>query len=127
MENLRDRIERLCPGAELSQARIESLEIANGLAVSDDVFITLVRAARLSRGATIVLPPHRYEHLSRGRGWARMGQGGNATWGDRVRSGYRVSPGRWVVGATDGFRRKDEYHWKVKHIMVGDQTWTMAE
>lgn len=76
---------------------------------------------------TICLPPHRYEGLSRGRGWARKGRGANAEWGERTDGGYRVGPGRWTVGGNDGFSRKGEVIWTVEHIRVGEETWTVAK
>ena len=93
----------------------------------DAALIRLRDAGRLSRAATIVLPHHKYEHLSRGRGWARGGQGANVVWGEKVDDGYRVGPGRWSVGSTDGFSRKGSVVWHVAHVKVGPQTWTIAD
>lgn len=120
-----DRITRLGL-ADIGESRLQSLTIAHEAGVTDDTFAKLGNALRLSRLATIVLPAHRYESLSRGRGWARKGRGDNAQWGEREDNGYRVSDGRWTVGASDGFSRKDEALWTVTHVTVGDSTWTIA-
>lgn len=73
-----------------------------------------------------MLPPHRFESLSRGSGWCRKGKGDSATWGERTDGGYRVGPGRWIVGGNDGFRRKGSDEWTVEHVTVGGQIWTVA-
>lgn len=106
--------------------RLERLVEAIELGASDAALEALCDAARTSRTTEITLPAHRYEGLSRGRGWARKGRGDSAVWGERVDGGYRVGPGRWVVGGSDGFSRKGETVWEVKHVAVGDQTWTVA-
>jgi hypothetical protein len=108
-------------------ARIESLEIAVALGADEKTLVVLRDASRLCRNDTIILPAHRYESLSRGRGWARKGSGSSAVWGERADKGYRVSAGRWVVGATDGFSRKASDVWTVKHVRVGEATWTIAD
>jgi hypothetical protein len=109
----------------VSDKRRESLALAHA-DVDDVAFARLAKATRLARGSTIVLPAHHYQHLSRGRGWCRRGRGDGAVWGERVEKGYRVGPGRWTVGATDGFSRKDSDDWIVAHVTVGTATWTVA-
>lgn len=127
METLNNKIIRLgLQNEEISDFRRESLEIACDMDVSDVVFKTLVDAIRVRRATTIILPPLHLESLSRGRGWARQGRGSNAVWGERVDGGYEVGPGRWTVGATDGFKRKKSETWNVRHIQVGTDTWTIA-
>jgi hypothetical protein len=124
-----ERIARLGLAEQLTDItakRLESLSLAN-LRVSDEIFTTLALALRLSRKTTIILPMHRFEGLSRGRGWARKGSHANAEWGEREDGGYRVGPGRWIVGGNDGFQRKGQTVWTVKHIQVGDETWTIAD
>lgn len=111
----------------VSDERRKSLELAIAAGVDQETLDTLGDAARLSRSSTIVLPHHRYEHLSRGRGWARKGTGPNVEWGQRVGNGYRVGPGHWSVGSTDGFSRKGGVDWVVRHISVGPETWTIAD
>lgn len=124
MENMAERMARLGIG-EVSESRMESLTMAHEL-VDDATFTRLAGATRLYRMPTIVLPRLHLEGLSRGRGWARKGTGDNAQWGKRVDGGYRVGPGKWIVGATDGFRRKDSRAWTVANITVGDNIWTIA-
>jgi hypothetical protein len=63
------------------------------------------------------VPCHRFENLSRGRGWARLGSGKEAVWGERSNGGYRLrQEGRWVVGGHDGFSRKGETIWTVRRV-----------
>lgn len=124
-ETVSDRIARLNVSEELSDTRIESLSIANPL-VDDALFVRIAKSLRVSRKGTVTLPAHRYEGLSRGRGWCRQGRGSSAVWGERVDNGYQVGPGRWIVGGNDGFSRKGEESWNVEHIEVGDKTWTIA-
>lgn len=126
VETVIQRIARL-QIATPKEKRIESLTLAHGAQVTDELFTEIATANLVKRESeTIVLPAHRYENLSRGRGWARQGNGDKAVWGVRVNGGYEVGPGRWNVGATDGFRRKDSVVWTVKHVTVEGQTWTIA-
>jgi hypothetical protein len=81
------------------------------------------QAERVNRGGTIVLPPGRYENLSRGKGWCRLGSGRTVQWASRAADGgWRVGPGCWTVGSTDGLSRKSQVKWTVRQI--GD--WTVA-
>ena len=87
----------------------------------------ILDADRLKRAPYIVLPAGRYDHLSRGRGWARKGTGATVEWGDKHENGWKVAtPGVWTVGSTDGYNRKENKKYTVKHLQVGDQTWTIA-
>jgi len=110
----------------MSAVRLERIAKAISLGASDKALEQLSEAVRTNTAGTIVLPAHRYEGLSRGKGWARLGKGVGAQWGDRVEGGYRVGPGRWTVGASDGFSRKGSTTWDVAHVMVGSETWTVA-
>lgn len=112
--------------ADIPEARLPKLARAVAIGVSEVTYRKLCEAVRVSERDTVVVNAHRYEGLSRGRGWARKGRGENAQWGERVKGGYRVGPGRWEVGATDGFRRKDHTTWDVEHVTVGPETWTIA-
>ncbi len=114
---------------EASAARIETLQIAVELGADEKTLLILRDANRVSRHTTIVLPAQNLENLSRGRGWCRSlwTRGSETIWGERDKGGYRVGPGRWSVGATDGFNRKKADEWIVKHVQVGDQTWTIAD
>jgi hypothetical protein len=107
--------------------RRESLTIAIGLGADQALVDKLAKAMRLSRKDTIVLPAGRYESLSRGKGWARCGRGDSAQWGERETGGYRVGVGSWLVFSSDGFHRESRTEWVVKHIQVGNQTWTLAD
>lgn len=123
---LNGRIARVAGGAAVSDARRASLALAHEAGVDDRTFAKLATAKRLSRKADIELPAHRLESMSRGRGWARNGTGKNVRWGERSKNGYKVGPGEWSVGGHDGFHRKGEETWNVRHVMVGGKTWTIA-
>lgn len=124
-ETVAERLARL--GCNLAaEGREERLERAH-LFVNDQTFKLLAEAPRVSEDPTIVLPHHRFELLSRGKGWARQGRGDKAVWGEREDAGYRVGPGYWTVGGHDGFTRKGEISWRVKNVKVGAATWTVAE
>jgi hypothetical protein len=112
--------------AEINPVRRERLTRAIEMGASDSVLEAICHAARTSTTATIVLPQHRFEHLSRGKGWARKGRGEKVQWGEREDGGYRVGPGRWTVGGNDGFSRKGTVEWTVQHVTVGSETWTIA-
>lgn len=107
--------------------RNETLRQAHEAGASDATMKKLGNALRVGEGEHVVIPPHSYETMSRGRGWARQGQGKSAKWGDRVSGGYRVGPGSWTIGGHDGFSRKDEVGWDVSHVRVGPHTWTVAD
>lgn len=106
------------------------LTAAIELGVDDATLAALAAALLVETGPTIVLPAHHYEVLSRGKGWCGQGKGTGAVWGARepgVYGGaYRVGPGRWVVGANDGFSRKGQDTWDVRHVQARGQTWTVA-
>lgn len=111
---------------ELSEARVATLEHAT--AADDETFLAIAKSIRVRRNSeTIFLPPHRFEGLSRGRGWARKGRGKNVEWADRTEKGYLCGPGLWSVGGSDGFSRKDANEWTVKTVTVGYEKWTIAK
>lgn len=113
-------------GVTVSDARAKNLGKAREAGAKLVALRTLVDAVRVSSTATIILPPGKYAGLSRGHGWARMGQGDSVVWGESVDGGYRVGPGKWSVGSSDGSSRKSDTPWVVKHIRVGDAIWTVA-
>lgn len=126
-ETLADRIARQWLETDPpSAARRESLQIAHERGVDDATFARLCEANLVARKATVKLPLHRLEGMSRGKGWCRQGQGSSAVWGERDGAGYRVGPGRWVVGGHDGFSRKGHTDWRVEHLDVAGETWTVA-
>lgn len=118
------RLEHL--GIRVSGARKESLEIAADLGADDATLKTLAEAVRLRRRDTILLPA-KYAHTSRGKAWCRKGRGDNAEWGERDGNAFEVGPGDWTVFSSDGFRREQRVEWEVRHVQVGDQTWTIAD
>lgn len=127
IETMEQRAARVAPGEQLPESLVDLYRAAHEAGVSDEVFGRIVRAMRVARGESVVLPAGKYEGLSRGRGWARQGHGSSAVWGERESTGYRVGAGRWSVGSTDGFKRKDEVLWTVSHVTVGAETWTIAD
>jgi hypothetical protein len=124
-ESIESRLARLNISG-LSDKRSNTVKIAHDAGVDDATLKSIAEAIRVGWGETIVLPPNRLELCSRGRGWARLGKGDKAQWGERVDTGYEVGPGRWTVGGNDGFTRKKEDVYDVKHITVGGKTWTIA-
>lgn len=122
-----DRISALDCG-EINDARRLLLAKAIALGADDAALTVLGKALRASVKTTILIPNHSLATLSRGRGWCRKGKGDSATWGERDEDGlgYRVGPGKWIVGGHDGFSRKRQEEWKVEHVTVGDETWTVA-
>lgn len=121
-----EALDTLLAGRTVSEVRRETLALAIELGASPEALEILIDARRVSRCDAIVLPPNRLEGMSRGRGWCRRGRGDGVVWGERVDGGYRVSPGRWVVGGHDGFSRKKSDTWDVEHVTVGSCTWTVA-
>ena len=112
---------------QLYSTRVALLAIAIAAGATPADLDRLADAVRATRGATIVLPEHRLEGLSRGSGWCRSGRGTTAVWGHRADGGgYRVGAGKWVVGGTDGFSRKGQTDWLVECIQVGESVYTIA-
>lgn len=120
-------IDTLVEGRTVSDTRREDLAMAIALGADLTTLENLRDAVLVSRKAMILLPQGKYEGLSRGKGWARKGRRDSAEWGERDGNGYRVGPGRWTVGSTDGFSRKSQAEWVVVNLPVGDQTWTVAD
>jgi hypothetical protein len=126
------RLAALTEGRDVTDARRGTLRLAIDLGASDETLAALVGAVRVRRAADWVpLPPHRYERLSRGRGWCghlgRRTKGSFDRFAEEVDGQYRADePGRWRVGASDGFTRKATVDWVVAHVAVGDQTWMVA-
>jgi hypothetical protein len=124
-ESIESRLARLNISG-LSDGRSNTVKIAHDAGVDDATLKSIAEAVRVKWGEKMVLPVNRLELCSRGRGWARLGKGDKAQWGERVDGGYEVGPGRWTVGGNDGFTRKKEDVYDVKHVTVGGKTWTIA-
>ena len=63
---------------------------------------------------TVILPFGRFDRLSRGKGWARLGSADFVQWADKTSEGWEVSePGTWIVGSSDGFRRSERVEYQV--------------
>lgn len=119
-----DRIAVIAPSA--TDARRESLRLAAEAGADDATLRRLAAATRLNRFPHIDLPA-RYAGLSRSKGWARLGRGDAATWGEESKGGFRVStPGTWTTFSSDGFSREKRETWKVEHVTIGSLTWTIA-
>lgn len=70
-------------------------------------------AVRIGSVEGITLPAGRYGNLSRGKSWCRKGSGANAVWANND-GGHRVAEaGKWIVGSSDGFARKEQTQWDV--------------
>lgn len=121
-------VEEIVPGfSELREGRQETVREAHKLGADVATLTKLATALRVHRRSeVVVLPSHRLESKSRGRGWARKGRGNNVEWGERVEGGYACGPGRWTVGATDGYSRKGSDEWVVECVEVGPEIWTVA-
>lgn len=110
-------------GSNVSDARVITLIRAAVTGLTPAQLKTIASAARVAKGDTIVLPTGKYDHLSRGKGWCRRGKGDSATWGQSVNGGgWKVGPGKWTVGSSDGFSRKEQVEWDVKNV----GGWTIA-
>jgi hypothetical protein len=73
----------------------------------------LAKANRIGTSDGITLPEGRYGNLSRGKSWCRLGSGSSAQW-INADNGHRVTePGKYVVGSSDGFSRKEQTPWTV--------------
>lgn len=110
----------------VSEARARTLAKAIDTGASESALEKLKAATRVEFADQIALPKGAYDHLSRGKGWARKGRGDSAEWGEKSPQGWLVGPGSWLVHSTDGFNRKSEVDWRVEHVRVGDETWTIA-
>lgn len=125
--NIRTTLESLVHAVDITETRRKTLARAIELGADNDVLLVLRDACRVKQKDTIVLPQHHLQTLSRGRGWCRSLGKTTTVWGERTEEGdYEVGPGRWSVGATDGFSRKKSTDWTVKNIQVGTECWTVA-
>lgn len=124
-DSFEDRLEGL--GLRLpDEGRNETLRVAHEAGVSDEDLLRIAGSIRVSRGPTIEVPL-KYGHTSRAKSWARLGSGDYVEWGEI--DGSRATlhdEGEWVVFSSDGFKRQKKTTWKVEHVQVGDQTWTIA-
>jgi len=102
-----------------TKARAVSIYLARKKGADFKTLLKLAKAEKLSRRDWIELDRGPYDHLSRGRGWCRRKDG--VFFND-----YKVGPGEYTVGSTDGFRRTKRFNYKVEHVKVGDEVWTIA-
>lgn len=135
-EQLDEASEKVAAAA-LEQLAVQAIEVAQafGETVKPDRAKTLIRAAAAglspaqlkkiaeawrvsSKPEGVRLPAGKYENLSRGKGWCRLGSGSNVTWADRHDDGGYLAneAGKWVVGSSDGFNRKDSSTYKVEKV-----------
>lgn len=122
-----DRVaEVLARYPDATDKRRESIRIAVELGADDDTIAKIAEAGRVGRLGYVTIPG-RYLHLSRGKGWARLGRGSNAVWGEQRSDGFRLrEAGQWVIYTSDGFKREDRETWDVEMIHVGPQIWAVA-
>ena len=109
-------------GFTISEARSLFFQEAIELGVDYPTLAKIAEAKRISNGETITLPQCRYAHLSRGTSWIGAGHSGPVSF---LRS-HSVGPGKYRVGGSDGFKRKETLKWTVEAIKVGPKTWTIA-
>lgn len=116
-------------GFGYSAKDLAQLELARAIGASVETLREIADARLVSESETITLPA-RYANCGRHKGWARLAgtRGPSAMWGEMVPGeGYEVGePGTWIVNSHDGFSREKRTTWKVKHVQVGPQTWTVA-
>lgn len=118
--------DRLAP-YNVSAQRRKSLERAVELGADDETLALLAGASRLQRRDHLRVET-RYGGLSRGRAWGRQGRGDNVRWAAKDGGVVLLTPGKWTVGSSDGYRRKESPEdWDVRHVRVGDETWTIGE
>jgi hypothetical protein len=120
LARIRDEVRRLMQvitAEQIGDGRCRALLLAASRGATPQDLKAIAEAVRVSTGDGIVVPAHRYELLSRGRGWARLGRGDNAVWGERTDDGYRLRvTGKWVIGGHDGFSRRGEDVWDVRCV-----------
>lgn len=125
-ETAMERVQRVAPGEDVS-VRVDLIELAHRLGCTDAVFADLARAPRACSGDTIVIPAGDYGSLYGSKEWARKGSGKDAEWGTRVPGGWRVGAGHWLVESRcDSRKKRDSLEWDVRHVIVGEQVWTVA-
>jgi hypothetical protein len=110
------------------EKRLTFILEAHELGATFKTLKALASAWRVSKKPSVEVPPGKFENLSRGRGWARLGSGQGVTWAQKLDNGnYKLDQeGKWHVGSTDGFKRKSDVEYVVKFHPVGDKTWTTA-
>lgn len=107
-------------GKTVSDARAKALTKAATAGATDAQLATLASAAMVNTSGKIILPAHRYESCSRGRGWCRSADGTFANERSE-KGGYVVcEAGKWTVGATDGFSREARDVFAVRVMTVSD-------
>lgn len=75
----------------------------------------IAQARRASRGPHVAILT-RFGGLSRGKAWARIGSGSGAIWAEKEGGTVYLTPGDWIVGSDDGFKRKERSKWSVREI-----------
>lgn len=125
--NLHPRIAALPAVEALKPARIETLAAAVEAGVSDTGLEKLATAWGTSKRHEITLPFGAHETgRGKGRGWARMGTGSDALWGVDAERGFKVGPGEWTVGSTDGGAKSSRDRWLVEEVTVGAERWLVS-
>jgi hypothetical protein len=126
-ETVAERVARLSL-TDISEKRMGRLEVAHASSVSDETFTRLANASRVGSTDGIILPGGRYHHCSRAKGWARLGRGDSAQWGESRPGGWRVTlTGQWTVQSSDGFSRNEKDSFLVEKIKVGHEEWFIVE
>jgi hypothetical protein len=113
-------LDDIIKGITVKDRRREFLLRAMELGATDDAIRTLAKSKKIFARPNGNLSPLRYESLSRGRGWCRLGKGDNVVWAQKGDDGRYIidMEGRWSLGATDGFSRKETEEWVAKRVKI---------
>lgn len=98
-----------------SEKRLEHL-VKAASAGATDAQLDRVAVVRATSTEESIPYSTRYGHHSRGKAWARQGSGSSPIWAEKNGGTVYLTPGRWVVGSDDGFRRKEKVTVKVTNI-----------
>jgi len=120
-----DELKAMYPKTDLHW--LECLKIARENGADKATLDSLASAVMIRRAdAKVILPQNHLQRLRFGRGWCRKGSGSDTQYGERTDNGdYRVGPGRWTVGGTEG-SKKSSTTWVVEHVVVGGDVWTVV-
>jgi len=106
------------------EGRKESLKLAFELGATEKTCRKILTAAKVARDGGTISIATRYGSLSRGKCWGRNKK--TDEWADKSDGTVYLTPGRWMVGSSDGFSRKEKAAWKVEKVSVGEQEWLIA-
>jgi hypothetical protein len=116
-----------------TERRQNALAKAIALGANDTVLAQIAGATSCwVNSDTAQVPFGRYAHTSRATGFARTGKKPNYRYAESGDSGWIVDGSGdygnaiWEVVSRDGFQREEWRTYRVKPLLVGGQTWTVA-